>query len=282
MAPTATVMLTLAGGVSWEQAWRTWHWRWLMGKTPRSRIRSVPMGRVVVVGTVRTAGTGRVAPASDRPAVCWELRSGVFRLPMGWDGAAQAECFWLEDETGRILVDPAGSLLELPEYSTEWDDGSMVHERSVGPGDRIAVLGEVIPNHTVPATAPGDGTSAGLLHLPRHGVMVICPEDVMPATPGTPGTHAYAVLGLGLLLTSAVVAPRGVLAHPLQTLGVPAGIVLGTLVAGAGLVRFIRGLRHAVRSADVPDLLLSTYALVLIMIIWWIGGLAGFMPFPFH
>ncbi|HXJ74973.1 MAG TPA: hypothetical protein VNM37_19105, partial [Candidatus Dormibacteraeota bacterium] len=115
-----------------------------------------------------------------------------------------------------------------------------------------------------------------------YGEKVICPEDLMPNASGGVEVHLAALFGLSFLFAAVVVAPCGLMAHPLRSIAAPAGILAGTLAAGAGLVRFFRSLRAAIRYSDTLELVFSSYAFMIVVVVWWIGGLAGFLPFPFH
>lgn len=99
-----------------------WRRRRRIEDTPTSKLRSLALGRVEVVGRARP-GTGRLAlraPITDTPCVFFrfrveeERRSGRRR---SWQtiasGVSDAVPFAVEDETGRVLVDPRGAVLEL-------------------------------------------------------------------------------------------------------------------------------------------------------------------------
>ena len=106
--------LLFAGGFALWRRERT------IEDTPASRVRSMALGRVALQGKAVPWVSDLLAPLSGVPC-CWyryrveeERRSGRSRA---WhtisSGYSAAWAFYLEDETGRVLVQPEGAELEL-------------------------------------------------------------------------------------------------------------------------------------------------------------------------
>jgi len=150
-------------------AWR--HMR-LVEDTPTSRIRSMALGRVEVRG--RAEGKGPLeAPLTGRPCVWyrWRIEEEVnSNRQRRWrtleQGSSDAWPFYVEDDTGRVLVDPQGARIEAAHDLSRVDPplagplGAFVQERGIrthgflglrrklrftewhiAPGDPLYVLG---------------------------------------------------------------------------------------------------------------------------------------------
>ena len=129
--------LLFAGGFALWRRERT------IEDTPASRVRSMALGRVALQGKAVPWVSDLLAPLSGVPC-CWyrykveeERRSGRSRA---WhtisSGDSAAWAFYLEDETGRVLVQPEGAELEISA------DLSVTRPDLDGPlGARLAVLG---------------------------------------------------------------------------------------------------------------------------------------------
>jgi len=110
----------LVGGVFlFFYGFRSWRRMRLIQDTPTSKVRSLALGRVELHG--RALGKGElIAPFTGRPCVHYrylveeEIRSGRRRR---WRtvarGSSEAWPFSLEDDTGRVLVDPQGATVDL-------------------------------------------------------------------------------------------------------------------------------------------------------------------------
>jgi hypothetical protein len=114
-----------------------WRRKRLIENTPRSKVRSLALGRVELHGKA-LAGAELEAPVSGLPCVYFAFRieeergSGKNRrwhLLLAGDSAEQP--FFLEDETGRIRVDPAGADVEVPDH---------VRSLGSGPDARVEAL----------------------------------------------------------------------------------------------------------------------------------------------
>lgn len=73
----------------------------------RSRIADLTEGPCSVVGRVAAEGDPLIAPGSGEPCVAWSLdvahRAADFSSPRA---VHDERPFWVEDETGRVIVDP--------------------------------------------------------------------------------------------------------------------------------------------------------------------------------
>jgi len=116
-----------AGAGLFGHGFTLWLRRRRIEDTPTSKVRSLSLGRVELAGRARGRSPLR-APITGTPCVFFrfqveeEQRRGKHR---GWrrvaSGASEAIPFELEDETGRILVDPRGAQLELEPQLRETD-----------------------------------------------------------------------------------------------------------------------------------------------------------------
>jgi hypothetical protein len=108
-----------AGLLAFAHGFRAWRRLRLIEDTPTARVRSMALGRVELQGRAG-ARVELEAPLTGLPCVFFryeideERRSGRQRR---WTtvarGDSNAEGFYLVDETGRVLVDPAGADLQL-------------------------------------------------------------------------------------------------------------------------------------------------------------------------
>lgn len=120
--------------------------RRLILDTPYSKIRSAPMGLVEVSGLAMGPYT-MVAPITARPCyyyrtLVWELkREGKERQ---WVQVA-AECmhvpFFVDDNTGRVLVDPRGAELDLHCDFEEEYSNSFFSTAQAAPSNVVGFLG---------------------------------------------------------------------------------------------------------------------------------------------
>ncbi len=93
--------------------------------TPTSKIRSAAMGRIQVAGTIIPFQEITQAPISGTPCVYfdyriqerYEYKDERGRLHESWrtiDDGAWSVPFFVQDDTGRILVDPKGAQIDSP------------------------------------------------------------------------------------------------------------------------------------------------------------------------
>lgn len=92
----------------------------LIDWTPNYKISSARTGMNEIAGKVMSAeGSLFDAPLSNRKGVYFQFRaerkggSGVSWYKMGKAGVEKAQKFYLEDETGKIVVDPSGCNMRL-------------------------------------------------------------------------------------------------------------------------------------------------------------------------
>ena len=146
----------------------------IIQNVPRCTIRSAPMGLVEVSGKVEGPYT-IIAPLSEEE--CFFYRSVVWCRGerSSWRKAAEenlAAPFFLDDGTGKVMVDPRHAETDLPpifseEYETDVPDhlrhflsrhaispGSRVklEEYCVRPNDSLFVMGVLGENRSFPAT----------------------------------------------------------------------------------------------------------------------------------
>jgi hypothetical protein len=139
------VMGLCAGIFSFVQGFRLLERRHLILDTPFSRIRSASMGMVELSGLAIGPYT-MVAPLSARP--CYYYRTLVWEWKRQgksneWVKVA-AECmhlpFFLDDNTGRVLVDPRGAELDIHcDFLEEFSD-ALFTTKDPAPGNVRAFL----------------------------------------------------------------------------------------------------------------------------------------------
>lgn len=104
--------------------WKGFGWlrlRRLIQNIPTSKVRSIAMGLVEVNGTVAPSDEPLpVAPFTEKPCVyfhyCveeWRQRGKRGSWVTVREGIGGCR-FWLRDDTGQVLVDPAGATVEIP------------------------------------------------------------------------------------------------------------------------------------------------------------------------
>jgi hypothetical protein len=154
--------------------------RRLIEDTPRSKIRGAAIGQVEVYGKVVGPYT-IISPLTVTE--CFMYVTSLYSLKNGFAGVSKvlatetlAVPFFIEDETGRILVDPRGAELQVestPQDLSESEPESIrrliarhagpnstaakATERCIKPGDMLFVLGNVREN---PRTADPQSAAA--------------------------------------------------------------------------------------------------------------------------
>ncbi len=109
------------------------------------QIRDLTPGLTEVSGNVRESESLLTAPISGEPCVCFSLEireEHEYATGPEWEISERVENavpFYLEDESGKILIDPAGAELQLPiRYSEHVPPG-------IVPPDPIRSTGEELP-----------------------------------------------------------------------------------------------------------------------------------------
>jgi len=124
----------LAGGCAYC-SWRTWrhvsHVR-LIEDTPTAKIRSAPQGYVELEGTGKMMdGPPIIAKLSGLPCVWFRYKIEEYvetgkNNEKRWetiDKGESTETFWLQDETGRVVIDPEGADIS-PRHKDRWRSSS--------------------------------------------------------------------------------------------------------------------------------------------------------------
>jgi hypothetical protein len=137
-AAVGIAVAALAGGCAFC-SWRTWrnvsHVR-LIEDTPTAKIRSAHQGYVELEGTGKLMdGPPIIAKLSGLPCV-WFRYKIEHQIKTHYKGHVQThweviekgestETFWLEDETGRVVIDPEGADV-TPRHKDRWRSSAMV------------------------------------------------------------------------------------------------------------------------------------------------------------
>lgn len=126
------VVIVLASGCVYT-SWRTWrfasHIRLIEDK-PTAKIRSAPQGYVELEGRGKLMeGPPIIAKLSGLPCVWFRYKieelvtintsRGGHRRWQTIDKGESTETFWLEDETGRVVIDPEGAQV-MPRHKDKW------------------------------------------------------------------------------------------------------------------------------------------------------------------
>jgi LemA protein len=122
-----TGALAVGLGIACLSAWRK---KWVIDDTPTSTCRGVFVGRNEVVGDAVPLYEPIVTPFSQTPAVWWSWdlerweKSGDDHSWVTKEARRSAAPFWLQDDTGRVLVRPRGADLEpVQTLCNELDSG---------------------------------------------------------------------------------------------------------------------------------------------------------------
>ena len=145
----------LAAGCAYA-SWRTWrhvsHIR-LIEDTPTAKIRSAPQGYVELEGTGKLMDSPPIiAKLSGLPCV-WYRYKIEQQVKTHYKGHMQTrweviekdestETFWLQDDTGRVVVDPEGADV-TPRHKDSWRSSSML-----GGMTRPANVSSFLTSHT--------------------------------------------------------------------------------------------------------------------------------------
>jgi hypothetical protein len=199
---------------------------------PRCTIRGAPLGLIEVAGKVDGPYT-IIAPLSEEE--CFFYRSVVWIKDgrASWRKAAEeslAAPFFLDDETGKMMVDPRGAEIDMPPvFSEEYEAVIPEHlshflsrhdipggplkleEYCVRRGDALFVMGTLRENQSAAASGEQQFLSADAADLQRRGEM----EAILPAASVSVQPHAASKLSLEFDLHPPVVLGVGRSNHPL-------------------------------------------------------------------
>ncbi len=111
---------TIVAALAAYRAYRRLHLARVIEDTPTSKVRSAPQGYVELRGKARLMdGPPIVAPLSGLPCVWYRYRieeeqtvqgqGGTERRWTKVDEGESTDLFWLEDSTGRVVIDPEGA-----------------------------------------------------------------------------------------------------------------------------------------------------------------------------
>jgi len=133
-AAVGIAVALLAGGCAFC-SWRTWrnvsHVR-LIEDTPTAKIRSAPQGYVELEGLGKLMdGPPIIARLSGLPCVWYRYKIEEYTATgkgneHRWetiDKGESTETFWLQDETGRVVIDPEGADV-TPRHKDSWRSSS--------------------------------------------------------------------------------------------------------------------------------------------------------------
>ncbi len=120
-ANLALALFSLGGTALFSHGFLLWRRKRTIEDTPTARVRSMPLGRVELEGVARARGDLR-APVSG--LLCAWFRYAIERERQSsggkrsWvtvaSGDSASQPFYVEDETGRVLIDPQGATVETP------------------------------------------------------------------------------------------------------------------------------------------------------------------------
>jgi len=124
-------LLALAAAAGGWFAWRALYRIRLIEDTPTAKTRSAHQGYVELEGVARIMDDAPVTAKLSGLPCCWyryrveeleHYHDARGRSRTRWrvvDSGTSDETFWLEDDTGRVAVDPSGAEIE-PRYQDKW------------------------------------------------------------------------------------------------------------------------------------------------------------------
>jgi hypothetical protein len=150
LMPAVGALIPVAAGVFLYRLGRGYQQKYrLIGQTPVGPVGKIAPGFVHVRGTVACAEP-LTSPLTQSP--CCYYRTTIERLTRSSQGAASfttiysepgAKAFYLDDGTGKVLVDPVGADYDVPQvFST--------HLRNDTPGLTLAVIDPAVANGMPP------------------------------------------------------------------------------------------------------------------------------------
>ncbi len=118
-----SVALLIGGPALLGWGLRTFQKMRFLQNVPRSKVRSAAMGIVELHGQARIAQP-LVSPVSNRPCCWWRCQEQEYQVhgkQSRWvtlSDTNSLNSFFLEDETGRVRIDPADAELHIPSTTT--------------------------------------------------------------------------------------------------------------------------------------------------------------------
>ena len=121
-------IFTIAGFSSIMSGYKQFKKSSLIKNTPTSRIRSIAMGPVEIKGTVQPFNANLISPFTQKECIYWKVEIYEYKKTSedssDWVKIFEKENsseFMLQDETGKVLVDPTGAEISLikPSFETQ-------------------------------------------------------------------------------------------------------------------------------------------------------------------
>jgi hypothetical protein len=152
--------IAIAAALSGVGLWRAWanlNKVRLIEDMPTSKVRSAAQGYVELEGTARAMdGAPTIAPLSGL-SCCWyrflveEQVTTRYnnRTETRWqtvDRGESTDTFWLEDDTGRVAVDPEGADIE-PKHKDVWRSGSSLSNSPAMPAHVVTFMQSFVATH---------------------------------------------------------------------------------------------------------------------------------------
>lgn len=146
-------LATSATFFSW-QTWRSLERARTIEDIPTAKARSAPQGYVELQGLGRQMdGEPTIAPLSGLPCVwyryhverqeTYEERGRTLRRWVAVESGQSTDVFWLEDDTGRVAVDPVGAEI-TPKHKDVWNS----HADLIGFARQPANVVQFLAKHT--------------------------------------------------------------------------------------------------------------------------------------
>ncbi len=156
------IVSVFAGLISLYAAFAVFWKKMIVEGTPTSKVRSLAAGLVELKGRA-VPREALIAPYSKRPCVLYDYKVEELRIRREWDPMSRrnitvrewatvrtesrASRFYLEDATGRVLVDPAGADVEGTRVFHEPSIPRRRHtERAIVANTIIYILGTAAEN----------------------------------------------------------------------------------------------------------------------------------------
>lgn len=118
---TGSLVGLCLGPILFFRGFRTLRRRRLLENTPTSKTRSIAMGLVEIVGEAVPTGETLQSPFSDHECVYYRYEIEEYRRTgkrHAWVTVMQRSLgvpFFLQDDTGRVLIDPTGAEVDIPQ-----------------------------------------------------------------------------------------------------------------------------------------------------------------------